>query len=252
MTKAPGNQVVDREAELKAQIEAQQKMLGKITTSSKFISFKGGNIIIDKKAIAGAKTEVVVLAFMAERTYFPGDFDPDTRQSPLCYAYSDISGADEDLMAPHKEAKEKQAETCAECHWNEWNTAKKGRGKACRESVRVALLPNQPDLKKAEIWHARIPITSVQNFKDFANGILGYDKPIFSVVAQLKVIPDDKSFFKVLWDALKDAPEKFGGLIETKAKQAQAGIAFPYPNFDDDEKPKTAKINAKLTKQRKS
>lgn len=232
-------QVIDREAELKRQIEAQQRMLSKITTAAKFISFKGGQIIIDGKAIAGSKTEVIPLAFMGERAYFPGEFDPDARQSPACYAYS--TGDENEIMKPHAEAREPQAKTCEECDWNKWGSAVKGRGKACRESVRIALIPNKADLTKESVWHCRIPITSVPAFKTYAGELLGFGKPLHSVVAELSVTPDAKSFFKIHWMPKKATDPKQLGVVETKAAGAQAAIGFPYPNFEDEQPAKTAK-----------
>jgi len=248
---AKGTEIVDRDAELKAQIKAQQILLSKIKTSSKFISFKGGNIIIDKKVVPNAKTEVIVLGLLTERSYFPGDFDPDVRQSPACYAYANME-EDEDEMSPHEEAKDPQSESCADCQWNKFGSANKGRGKACRESIRIALLPAQKNLAKADIWHARIPITSVPAFKDFANTILEAGQPLYSVVAELSVVPDVKSFFKINWTPKKPLGADDREIAYSKAKTAVANIAFPYPDFEEEEqdKKKTERIKSKVSKRK--
>lgn len=231
----PGTNVVNRDEELRRQIETQRKMLGAMGTSAKFISFKGGNIIVDKKAIPGAKTNVVLLALMGERTYFAQDFDPDESQSPDCYAYFEPD-ADKDDIAPHKEAPDPQNKTCEGCQWNEWGTAKKGRGKRCRESIRVALVPAQKDLGKAELRYARIPITSVPAFMEHAEGILNMDKPLHSVVSELSVTPDDRTFFKVHWAIAGATPPPAKNALDNKALSAQKGIWFPYPKFDEEPK----------------
>lgn len=242
--------VVDREEELKRQIEAQQRMLGKIATAAKFISFKGGNIIIDGKAIPGSKTEVIPLAFMGERAYFPGEFDPDQRQSPLCYAYS--TGAEDEVMAPHKSAKEPQAKTCEDCDFNKWGSASKGKGKACRESVRVAVLPVGKDLSKQSTWHCRIPITSVPDFKTYAGEILGMGKALHEAVAELSVTPDAKTFFKIHWQPKKAVDAAQMAVVDAKARSAALGIDFEYPNFDDDgEKQASRQAKPLKTKVRK-
>ena len=243
------NEVVDRDEALKRQIEAQQRMLGKIATAAKFISFKGGNIIIDGKAVPGAKTEVIPLAFMGERAYFPGEFDPDQRQSPLCYAYS--TGEEDEVMKPHKAAKEPQNETCEGCQHNEWGSAAKGKGKACRESVRVALLPNVKDLSKAVTWHCRIPITSVPAFKEYAGELLGLGKAMHEAVAELSVTPDVKTFFKIHWAPKKATPPDQMMVVEAKAKAAMAGIAFEYPNFDEEAREPARQAKPLKTKPRR-
>jgi hypothetical protein len=224
---------VDREEELRRQVEVQQKMLSKISAAAKFISFKGGNIIIDGKPIAGAKTEVIPLTFLSERTYFEGEFDPEVKQSPICYAYAE-AGSEDGEWTPHKEAREKQSEKCSGCPHNEWGSAAKGRGKACRESVRLALIPNAADLSKQQVWHCRIPITSVPAFKTYAGELLGLGKPLHSVVAELSVMPDAKSFFKIHWMPKKATDPKQLGVVEQKMLSAAMGINFPYPNFEEE------------------
>lgn len=236
--KSPGTGVVNREEEIQRQIQAQQRMLAGITTSAKFISFKGGQIIIDGKVVPGGKTDVIPLAFMSERAYFP-TFDPDVRQSPLCYAYS--NGEEDEVMAPHKEAKQPQAKTCAECPRNEWGSAEKGRGKACRESVRVALLPSATNVEKEATWHCRIPITSVPSFKNYAGELLGMGKPLHAAVARLTVVPDAKTMLKVSWDPVKALDPKLFAIVDAKAASAANGIDFPYPDFEDESKAAPAK-----------
>lgn len=236
--KGPGTGVVNREEEIQRQIQAQQRMLAGITTSAKFISFKGGQIIIDGKVVPNGKTDVIPLAFMAERAYFP-EFDPDVRQSPICYAYSD--GSEDEVMAPHAQAKNKQAKTCEDCPHNEWGSAEKGRGKACRESVRVALLPMTANIEKQATWHCRIPITSVPSFKNYAGELLGMGKPLHAAVARITVTPDAKTMFKIAWEPVKAVDPKLEAIVDAKAASAANGINFPYPDFEDEAKAAPAK-----------
>lgn len=226
--------------ELARQVAAQQKMLARVATKANFVSFKGGNIIIDGKPIAGAKTDVIVLAFMGERAFFPGDFDPDAPQSPKCYAYFDGDAEAADLH-PHEEVREKEAAKCADCPQNKWGSGKRGRGKACRENIRVALIPAQTDLTKAQVFHAKIPITSVPAFKSYASDVLGAGQPLCSVVAQVSCIPDAKTFFKIQWAAKQPVAKQFGAAVMQKAKMAELGISFPYPQFDEEEEVKPVK-----------
>lgn len=247
---ATGTQVVDREAALRRQIETQQKMLSKITTSAKFISFKGGNIIIDGKAIPGAKTDVIPLTFIGERAYHEGPYDPDVRQSPLCYSYMDPEHIDDDdyVATPHKDVKTPQSKECKTCPWNEWRSASNGKGKACRESIRLGLLANATDLSKQATWFARIPITSVPAFKSYIGELLGYGKPMFSAVTELSVIPDTKTFFKILWTPKKALDAKNLAIADAKAGACDAIISFPYPDFTEE--PKAAVKPLKVSKKK--
>jgi hypothetical protein len=225
--------VISMDDELKTQIANQQKMLGKISTKASFISFKGGQISIDGKIVPGAKTDVVLLAFMGERTYFEGAFDPDAKQLPLCYSYFDLGEAD---AVPHKAATEPQSKTCDGCPHNAWGSANVGKGKACRESIRVALVPAVKDLAKAQVWHARIPITSVPAFKSYVGDILSAGKPVWSVISELSVTPDAKCFFKVNWDMKRSITQPESAVLLPKAQSAGRDIAFEYPKPDAEEK----------------
>lgn len=59
------------------------------------------------------------------RTFWPPDA-PIGNEPPSCWS---LGGDD---ARPHKEAAEPQHETCEGCPWNEFQTAKQGRGKACK------------------------------------------------------------------------------------------------------------------------
>jgi len=241
-----GTAVIDADENLRHQIANQQKMLGKISTSAKFISFKGGQISIDNKIIPGAKTDVILLAFMGERTYFPDGYDPDVRQSPVCYSYYNVEDDDEGAK-PHPKAKEGQAKSCADCPHNEWGSANVGRGKACRESVRLALIPAVQDMSKAQIWHARVPITSVGAFKSHVSDLLSAEKPMWAVVSKLIVTPDAKTFFKISWEIVRGITQAEAAIVQGKAIAAERDISFEYPDFEE-----TVKTPAKPLKKGKT
>lgn len=244
---AKTGEVVDRDEELRRQAEAQQKILSQIAVGSKFISFKGGQVIIDGKAMPNSKIDVIPIAFLGERAYYPGDFDPEDKQSPKCYAYYEGSSAE---AKPHPEAEEPQSASCASCEWNKWGSADKGRGKKCRERLRVAVLPAGPanDVTKEEVWHCRIPITSVPQFKTYANELLMFPgKSLHSAIATVTVVPDAKSFFKINWAPKAAVKEKDLPAVTAKAIAAQRAIAFPYPKFEEEQQaaPKGLKKKAR-------
>lgn len=83
---------------------------------------------------------------------------------------------------------------------------------------------------------------------------MGYGKPISSVVARIKVIPDEKHFFHILWEPKQEVPEEFREAVIAKARAAELSIDFPYPDFTEEEnvqrKGQPGKVNAKLSKQK--
>lgn len=250
-TQGPGTAVVDRDAELKRQIATQQKMLGAISTSSKFLSFKSGQLLIDKTAVPGAKTQLIVLAVLAERAMHKNAYNPSVRQSPDCYAYAELDEEGEQTeMMPHSESRDPQNKQCHDCQWNKFRTALQGKGKRCRESLRIAVLPAGKDMKKSDVWHARIPITSVPKFKELSDTILGSGRLLHEVVVELSVVPDPKNQFVINWKPVHPVDPKDKQHVEAKALSAQKNIAFPYPNFDEEDEKPQGKVNSKLTKRK--
>jgi hypothetical protein len=85
---------------------------------------------------------VVILADIMENSYYDGPFNPDTPASPvvLCvrsrrrgYGAARKGGSGRLLYAPEPE--------CSDCPRNEWGSADVGRGKACKNVMRLALIP---------------------------------------------------------------------------------------------------------------
>lgn len=67
--------------------------------------------------------------------YYTKPYDPQNPAPPDCFAISKNLST----MAPHEDAAEKQSKTCAECPMNQFGSAANGKGKACRNTVRLAV-----------------------------------------------------------------------------------------------------------------
>src|ERR1700761_5118895 len=125
-------------AQQAAQYAEQEKLVG-----GTFISTRGGTLSIGEEVLPGNQMVVIVLDVVNENTFYDNKFDPDNRQPPLCYAF----GRSADEMAPHESMQvdleyfQPQAETCSVCPHNAWGSAEKGRGKACQNRRRIALIP---------------------------------------------------------------------------------------------------------------
>ena len=132
-----------------------------------------------KQEVIGRELRVIVLEFIHENSYYDTDFDPDNPSSPACLAYS-LDGKD---MAPFNNSPNRQNEQCDGCPQNAWGSAERGRGKACKERYRVAVMECDADPADAEIAYLSIPPTSRKNFNRYVTGLdakLG--KPPFGVV----------------------------------------------------------------------
>lgn len=208
----------------------------------KAISLRGGILAIDDNAVDGNELQVVVIAACYENQYYTGDFDPDRPASPVCYAF----GKNEDEMAPHEEAPDKQADLCAGCWANEWNTADKGKGKACKNVRRLLCvtpdaLESADAMAEAEMRMLKLPVTSVKNWTAYVKQTLAEDikRPSWGVVTNIRLVPDAKSQFKVQFkfDELVAFDQDLYDAMQKKVKEAEANIGSAYPVFEEEEKP---------------
>ena len=126
-----------------------------------YISCKGNKFKLGSQVL-GTELDCVVVAWNFERAYYDTDYDKDNISSPACAAL----GYDEDEMQPHEKAAKPQCDTCADCWANEWESADKGKGKACGDRRRLALVV-AGDNDKMELKILSIAPTTLPSWRDF-------------------------------------------------------------------------------------
>lgn len=146
----------------------------------------------------------IILGAVNENTYYEGDFDPDSPNAPDCFAIGKVGAGDAEL-APPADLETRQADKCAGCPMNEFGTAARGRGKACKNALRIALLPADdlaPErLADVEGARLRIPPTSIKNFGKLRDVLVkGYKLPLFGAVVAIHIKPHDKKQFEITFE----------------------------------------------------
>lgn len=203
-----------------------------------FISTKSGQLSFDGAEIPGNKMRVVVIDHILENAAFEGRFDPDAPQSPVCFAF----GRDADEMVPHDNSVDKKNDTCSGCPLNEWGSADQGRGKACKNIRRLALITEDQleDIASAQPVFIKVPVTSGKAWAGYVkqlNSTLG--RPPLAVVTEISLVPDPKTQFKMqfkLCEEIEDG-DVIGDLIQLYERVSKE-IDFPYqPPSEDDAKP---------------
>ena len=223
---------------LAARAAVQKKVAAAASGGGAFISFKGGGISFKGSPVEDDVLDVVVLDSVMENQLYDGAYDENNPQAPLCYAF----GRDLETMAPHPdvvEAGNAQADRCKDCPHNQWNTAEKGRGKACKNVFRLAIIPAEdaetPEkVAEAELVFAKTPVTSGKNWGNYVRSLEALKLPPLAFITTLGVVPSKGTQFQVTFKAeekIEDG-DVIGALLE-KAEQAEAQIDFPYPKFEE-------------------
>ena len=152
---------------------------------------------------------MLILGASFENAFYEGAFDPDNPSSPKCFALA----REEKLLAPPESLGDKRqslqsdpaADTCAGCWANSFGSAVQGRGKACKNIRRLALLPadrlDARALQEVEGAMLRLPVTSIKNYSSFANKVTkGIGVPLFMMRVRISIEPDTKSQFKITFE----------------------------------------------------
>lgn len=208
------------------------------------ISLRGGIMMYEQTQVPGNEIECVIIGSSHERTYYAESFDPDTPQSPVCFAQT----IGETCTVPHEKSTNPQNTTCAGCPMDQWGSADRGRGKGCKEIRKLIIMPisalaSEESVGRSELAIIRVPVTSVKNFSAYANQIASmYSRPPWAVKSKIKVGPHPKNQFTVsfTYSGPVDS-EVFPALV--KRQEAVNGILLtPYePVEEREEEPAPAK-----------
>ena len=229
--------MVSWQERLRQEAEAAVKVEKNVGSGSKFIKTRGGKFTLDGGT--ADKLEVVILDHILENAWYEGRFDPDTPSPPSCFAL----GREEDELVPHENVAEPVNEKCKGCPYNEFESSDTGRGKACKNTRRLALLSvadveNLETIPDAEIALLKIPVTSVGNWATYVKKLKSsYDVPPLGVLTEITLSPDSKSQFKMSFRMLERIED--GDLIEAlfdKKDTIQDDLEAPYQAVDPEER----------------
>ena len=198
------------------------------TGGGKFISTKGGRLSIGGAEVPENKMTVVVLDHIMENHHYTERFNPDAPTSPVCFAF----GRNEAEMVPHENSTEPGSDACKGCPLNEWGSADVGKGKACKNIRRLAVITEDglEDIENAEVAFLKIPVTSVKAWAGYVQAVANnLKRPPFGVVTEVSLVPDPSTQFRMqfkLVEAIEDS-EALEALI-ARREQVANEIAFPY------------------------
>jgi hypothetical protein len=238
-----------KEAEVAAGMEAN-------TGGGQFFGLRGGILSWQDAPMPNNQMAVVIVDSILENVFYEGKYDPDTPQSPVCFAF----GREEKSMAPHQLVLDAGNQACGEsglcsgCEMNEWASADVGRGKACRNTRRLAMIPagvigdngkfqifdDEEHFATAAVGFMKLPVTSVKGYASFVKQVAAaLRRPPFGIVTKVKVVPDAKSQFKVTFEPISPLPDELMPIIMKRNEEVKATIDFPYqPNEEEAPPPK--------------
>lgn len=240
----PWKEQLKREAEKVAKREQSSDFLPRIRTSNGVLQYGGQEV---------KELTLLVLDSQIANEYYEGRYDPNNPAPPVCFAFS-AEDADDDSLAPHDAAPDKQADTCNNCEYNRFGSAETGKGKACKNIRRlvVTAVDDASDLLDApQMAYLAIPVTSVRAWSQYVRGIEStLELPPHGVLTTVKIEPSKKDQFHLTFtvDSELEFDEDSFAALNKMREQAREILNTPYTRRDPDEQPVARPRNAPKSK----
>lgn len=223
----PVNWEEQMKADAKAQLSAERPALA-------IMSLKSGVMSIGDEAVPGNEIDAIIVASIAENTYYSTRYDPNVRTNPDCYALGEGKATD---LVPYEQSKNRQHTDCASCPMFEWGSDPNGgRGKACKERRRMAMIPADG---ASEMVLLSIPPTSLKNWANHvARVVATTGMSTAGVVTKIKVVPSAKNQFEVTFAVVGNVPHEHLQTVMSRKDEALQIMLQPYPEVEEEEAPK--------------
>jgi hypothetical protein len=220
----------EMKASAKALMETERPALS-------IMSLKSGVMTIADEPVPGNELECIIVASVTENCFYETKYDANVRTNPVCYALGEGRAEDQ---KPHAESTKPQHTDCGTCPNFEWGSDPNGgRGKACKERRRLALIPADGT---AEMVLLSIPPTSLKNWANFAREVVATTgKPPMAVIAKVKLVPSVKSMIEVKFEILRPVPDDRLALVFSKRAAALETMLAPYPEIEEEQVKKEGK-----------
>lgn len=200
------------------------------------IRFNANKAFITPDGMEGDTLEVVIVDFVSTNLFYDGPFDRDNPQPPACFAI----GPEPSLLVPSPNSPAKQADTCTACPNNQFGSAPNGKGKACKNTRLLALMPVLDDPKaEAPIWILSVPPTSLKAFDSYVHGLATKHKTIpVGVVTNITLDPGN-SFASPRFDVARPLKGTELGTFMSRREEANQRLTAE-PDVSQYTPPKSA------------
>lgn len=255
--------VVNWEERLAAEAEVAAKM-EESSGGGEFFSLKNGILSWQDAQMPNNEMAVVICDSIFETIYYEDEYDPDSPAGPTAFALGRV----QEELEWHENSREDFAGTlCSESEVCEWGSAERGKGKAARETRRLALIPagrldrdgeftafeDESDFNSS-LAYMRLPVTSIRAYAGYVRQVSQtLKRPPFGVFTRIWLEPDDKDQFHVCFEALEAVPDDLMNKIFERHDEAKEAIMFPYAKYEEmEEEPKPKRGSRKAPAKKKA
>lgn len=188
---APGNSLVRWEEKFQkfaaAGVEKEKNLGGGAS-----LKFSPGAITYNGANMPGGRLNVIIMESAFLNAWYKSTYNQDNPTSPECFALA----LDDSELAPHEKSTDPQSDTCANCEQNAWGSAAMGRGKACGNKRRLAILAasdceDGEGTAAAEMITATLSPTTLKAWAGYVRAVADqHSRPTWAVVTEISNVLD--------------------------------------------------------------
>lgn len=172
----------------------------RITTTNKKFTLPNG--VATNKPI-----NLVILDYRNARTLYAAAYNPNNPQPPQCYAFGKVI----DDLVPSDSVPNPVHTDCTTCPKNQWGSDPTGgKGKACKNSVRLAVVPadlgGEKSVAETDVYALDVTPTGLRNWNGLVSRLEMAGKHVMEVVTEVAFNPD--AAYPTLMFAEQDAHEQ--------------------------------------------
>ena len=175
----PSTALVNHDSALAAEVANIKNTVN--APSSNVISTKGKLFTLPDGTTNPGPLYGIILDYTSYNSYFKGIYNPNEIAPPACFAVNkNISE-----LRPSPNSPEVQSTDCASCPRNQFGSAPTGRGKACKNTRRIAIIP--PDATETAMpMTLSISPTGLKAFDAYVNSLVrDYNKPPIAFITRI-------------------------------------------------------------------
>jgi hypothetical protein len=190
------------------------------------LRFRGRNVPMMRRDNPDEPVSSIEIVFVAasrfkSKVYYAHGYEGGN-EKPTCFSSTGV--------APDQNAQEKQTAACASCKWNVIGSGTNGRGKACSDSKRMAIVPAN-DIENIDFGGPmllRIPAGSLNDFAIYADQLAKSGYPLYAVATRVSFVPTESypkfkfSGIRVLTDEEIDKIEALRDNLQVKRILAES------------------------------
>lgn len=186
LTAFQANLPADILEQMRIQTELERARMGSVSerdviriTQDKKFQLPSGDLVDEFDA--------VIVNFAYRNNYYLGRYNPKDPTPPACFAISD----DAKLLEPSANSPMVQSDDCASCQHNQYGSSPTGNGKACKNTVMIAVVPAD-DQANHPIWVVQTSPTAITAFNKYVKHVMDTVKyPAQSVVTRFFLDPKE-------------------------------------------------------------